>query len=169
MSAMVTAAPMGVVQTSLAELYEAASLVRTSVEDHPEDPDHRPDHKALTDLRDAVDDLCDAVDQARWIVRTGQRDPAEQLAVVLPAVLGIEAVLQGELLRLDGRFDTARRVARAWGGAWRPWSSVVLTNLLEAADALRETEHAVAGAWAAVLPAAPLPTQPPAPDLEGLP
>jgi hypothetical protein len=168
-SANATAAPMGVVRTSLTALYEAASLVRTSVEDHPDDPDHGPDHKALTDLRDAVDDLCDAVDQARWTVRSGQCDPAEQLAVVHRAVLGAEAVLHGELLRLDRRFDTARRAARAWGGSWRPWSDVVLTNLLEAADALRETEHAVAGAWAAVLPSAPLPTQRPAPDLEGLP
>jgi hypothetical protein len=166
---MTTAPPLDVVETRLAALHEAVSLVRTSVEDHPDDPDHRPDHKALTDLNDAVDDLLDAVDQAQWTVRSGQRDPAGPLAGVHRAVLRAAAVLNGDLLRLDRRFDTARRAARAWGGSWRPWSDVVLTNLLEAAEALRATEHAVAAAWAAGLSSAPLPTHRQEQDLEGSP
>jgi hypothetical protein len=158
--------PMDVVATRLAALHEAAALVRTSVEDRPDDPDHSPDHKALTDVRDAVDDLVDAVAEALWTVRSGQRPPVEQLAGVHRSVLRAGAVLHGDLLRLDRRFDTARRAARSWGGPWRPWSEVVHTNLLDAADALRTTEQAVAGAWTAVLPAAPHPPPRPAQDLE---
>lgn len=158
---------MDVVETSLAALHEAVSLVRTSVvEDRPDDPDHQPDHKALTDLSDAVDDLLDAVDQAQWTARTGSGQQVETLARVQQSVLRAGAVLHGDLLRLERRFDAARREARVWGGPWRPWSDVVLTNLLETADALRETEQAVAGAWAAVLPSPPLPTHRQAPDPE---
>ena len=161
---MTAQSPTGTLEAALARLHESVTLVRTSVEDCPDDPDHRPDHKALTDLRDAVDDLLDAVDEARWAARSGHAS----LPAVHRGVLRAEAVLQGDLLRLDQRFDTARRAARAWGGAWRPWSDVVLTNLLEADDALREAERAVAGAWAAAL-ASSRPTHPPAQDLEGSP
>jgi hypothetical protein len=83
-------------------------------------------------------------------------------------VLRAEGTLLGDLLRLDQRFDTARRAARAWGGSWRPWSDVVLTNLLEAADALRETEYALASAWAATVPTTPRPMDAAAEELEGL-
>jgi hypothetical protein len=153
-------------ESRLAALYEAASILRTSVEDCPDDPEHRPDHKALSDLSDAVDDLVDAVGQARWSSRSGERGPVAMLAVHR-SLLQASAVLHGDLLRLDRRFDVARRAARAWGGPWRPWSDVVLTNLLDTADALRETEDAVAGAWAAARPAPPPSTHRPAPDLEG--
>jgi hypothetical protein len=153
-------------EASLAALHEAASLVRTSVEDCPDDPNHPPDHKALTDLRDAVDDLLDAVAEGLWAARGGAGDRTEQLARVHRAVLRAEAVLNGDLLRLDRRFDAARRAARAWGGSWRPWSDVVLTNLLDTADALRETEQAVAAAWSAALSSPPHPTQRSAQDLE---
>jgi hypothetical protein len=163
---MATEVSLPDLESSLTALHEAAALVRTSVEDHPDDPNHPPDHKALTDLRDAVDDLLDAVTEALWAVRGGRREGAEQLARVHRAVLRAEAVLDGDLLRLDRRFDTARRAARAWGGSWRPWSDVVLTNLLDAADALRDTENAVAGAWIA---AVPKPTERPAQDPEGSP
>jgi hypothetical protein len=168
-SATTTATPLEVVASGLAALQQAAALVRTSVEDCPDDPEHRPDHKALTDLGDAVDDLLDAVAEAQWTVRAGPREPAEILTGVHRSVLRAAAVLRGDLLRLDRRFDVARRAARTWGGAWRPWSGVVLTNLLDADDALRATEHAVAAAWAAVLPAPPRPTHRPAPDSEASP
>jgi hypothetical protein len=163
---MTTAPPAGTVESALRGLHEAVTLVRTSVEDLPDDPDHRPDHKALTDLRDAVDDLLDAVDEARWATRSGAGDPRGALPAVHRAVLRAEAVLHGDLLRLDQRFDTARRAARSWGGSWRPWSDVVLTNLLEADDALRAAEHAVAGAWAAAPPSPPRQTHPPAQSQE---
>jgi hypothetical protein len=160
---------MSTVETTLAALHEAATFVRTSVEDCPDDPEHPRDHKALTDLRDAVDDLLDAVDEARWATRTGHGDVGASLPAVHRAVLRAEAALDGDLLRLDQRFDAARRAARSWGGSWRPWSDVVLTNLLEAADALRVAEHAVAGAWAATVPTAPRPMDSAAEELEGLP
>jgi hypothetical protein len=139
---MTTEAPMSAVTVTLAQLYEAAVLVRTSVEDHPDDPEHRPDHKALTDLGDAVDHR---------------------------ALLRASAALHGDLLRLDRRFDAARREARTWGGPWRPWSDVVLTNLLDAADALGETERAVAASWAATLAPPRHPAHRPAHDQEGSP
>jgi hypothetical protein len=164
---MATEVPMDVVQTSLAALHEAAALVRTSVvEDRPDDPEHRPDHKALTDLDDAVDDLLDAVDQAQWSARTGPGQPVEVLAGIQQSILRAAAVLHGDLLRLERRFDAARREARAWGGPWRPWSDVVLTNLLETVDALRETEQAVAAAWPVALGSPSHPTHRPEQDLE---
>jgi hypothetical protein len=166
---MVTDVSVPAVGTSLAALHEAASLVRTSVEDCPDDPQHPPDHKALSDLRDAVDDLVDAVEQARWAAQSGRSGSGPVLAGVQRAVMRAETVLHGDLLRIDRRFDTARRAARAWGGSWRPWSDVVLTNLLDTADALRDTENALASAWIAAVPPAPHPTERPAQDLEGPP
>lgn len=164
---MALEAPLDVVTTRLAALREAATLVRTSVvEDRPDDPEHRPDHKALTDLGEAVDDLLDAVEQAQWVARSGPAEPARTLAGIQESVLRAGEVLHGDLLRMDRRFDTARRAARTWGGPWRPWSDVVLTNLLETADALRETEQAVAAAWPAALSAPSHPTHRPAQDLE---
>ena len=162
---MATDVRLGAVENHLVALREAAALVRTSVEDCPDDPEHRPDHKALTDLSDAVDDLLDAVDQARWSARSGEPGPVALLAVHR-SLLQASEVLHGDLLRLDRRFDVARRAARAWGGPWRPWSDVVLTNLLETADALRETEDAMVGAWTAALSSPPPSTHRPAQDLE---
>jgi hypothetical protein len=166
---MTTEVPMSAVTVTLARLYEAAVLVRTSVEDHPDDPEHRPDHKALTDLGDAVDDFVDAVDEAGWAARTGHGNPPATLPAVHRALLRASAALHGDLLRLDRRFDAARREARTWGGPWRPWSDVVLTNLLDAADALGETERAVAASWAATLAPPRHPAHRPAHDQEGSP
>ncbi len=149
---MVAQTPTAALETSLARLHEAACVVRTSVEDCPEDARHPSDHKALSDLRDSVDDLVDAVDQARWSARNVQDGPAGLLAGVHEAVLRAQAVLHADLLPVDRRFDATRRVARVWGGPWRPWSEVVLTNLLEAAAALRDTEDRLAAAWANAVP-----------------
>lgn len=161
--------PLEVLSERLAALEEAADVVRTSVvEDRPEDLDHDLDHKALSDLRDAVDDLVDAVTQARWWLRQ-EPDPARCLPGLHSAVLDAGQALHTDLLQVDRRFDLARRAARAWGGTWLPWTGVVHTNLVETADSLSRAERSLVEAWTSVVrtppagTAAPAPSAPPAP------
>jgi hypothetical protein len=138
------------VQASLAALEEIVAAVRTSVvEDRPDDADHAPDHKVLTDLVDAVDDLCDVVAQTGWQLRSAQRPAVRCLVEAHGGVLQAGRLLREDLLSIDRRFDAARREVRGWGAQWRPWTAVVHTGLVEAVEALTAAEKSVADAWLA--------------------
>jgi hypothetical protein len=162
---MAEPSPLDVVRNRLVALQTAAEQLRTAVEeDRPDDDRHPPNHKALADLRDAVDDFMDATAEAVW--RAQRQAGVEALPAVHRCVLRAAAVLHTELLPVDRRFDTTRRAVRTWGPLWRPWSRVVLTNLTEAAEALREAELGLATAWAATVPVSSRPTETLEHDLE---